>query len=226
MKSFILVLIKSLMGILPLLLALCFFLSCTPTSKKPDQKTTSPYLKQITLKEYATKLEFGEWQQDSLEYYYIETFQPNTHLEKSITLFGYNPETEKNEWLHDTLHYTSKATNNRIEYYVDEQLSEIEVRKKNFIYVYDVENTAQPMLIRKTDAIGNIVLDASINGERLFVRNYTPTQKDSTGHFTKATSHWSEYQLLPTSDLNTFSIQGLQKIDSAVFIVEFEYLFK
>ena len=225
MKSFILAPIKSVIRAFLLLLGLTFLACSTSTSEKTDQKNPSTYLQQITIKEYATKLIYGELEQDSLEYYYIETFQPNSHLEKSITLFGYNPETEKNEWLNDTLRYTSKATDTRIEYYVDEQLSEIEVRKENFIYVYDIEIASQPMLIRKLDSIGNIILEASINGERLFVRNYSPTQKDSTGHFTKATSNWSEYQLQPNSNLNNFSTEGLQKIDSAIFMVEFEYLF-
>lgn len=206
---------------LPLICSILFSCSSTNTKESSDR----PYIQRITQSEFSTKQEFGELVKDSLEYQYTETFLANGALEKSITSFGYNEELKHASWLYDTLKYSSKIKKNHIDYFIDGELSEKEVRKGNWVYVYDISTPETPMLVRHHDSIGNILLEASIDEESIFQREFEILKKDKNGFATTCISKWKELKPNDNADLNNYAFKGLTLIDSTSFIVEFEYVF-
>lgn len=205
----------------PLLLCL-FLISCT----SPEKSETKPetYIQSITQSEFSTKQEYGEFVKDSLEYQYTETFLPNGALDKSITSFGYSEALESNTWLYDTLQYRSEVKKNHIDYFIDDELSEKEVKKGRWMYVYDVNNPEIPMLIRQHDSIGNILLEAAIDERSIYQREFKILKKDKNGYATLCLATWKELKPNNETDLNNYSSQGLITIDSTTFIDEFNYV--
>ena len=210
-------------------LYLCLFLvACSnPTeTKKPSQapSSTRPYISQVNQKEFTTKHAYGELEKDELYYDYTETFIADGILEKSITSFGYNEELKHASWLFDTLVYTSKIKKNHIDYFIDGELSEKEVHKGNWVYVYDISSPEIPMLVRQHDTLGNILLEASIDEESIFQREFEILKKDKNGFAITCISKWKELKPNDNADLNNYSSKGLTLIDSTSFIVDFEYV--
>ena len=207
---------------IPLLLLCLFFLSCSSTENSDTTPLT--FIQSITQSEFSTKSEFGELVKDTLEYKYTETFLSNGALDKSITSFGYSEALGKNIWLNDTLQYSSEVKKNHIDYFIDNELSEKEVKKGHWTYVYDVNNPETPMLIRQHDSIGNILLEAAINEESIYQREFKILKKDQNGYATLCIAIWKELKTTSETDLNNYSTEGLPLLDSTTFIVEFEYV--
>lgn len=181
------------------------------------------YLESIEQKEFSTKMSFGELVKDSLVYQYKEVFTPQNHLKTCITTFAFDFETKKNTTLNDTIEYTSEARKSFVDYFIDGVLSEKEVRKGEYLYVYDASDPTQPMLVRQFDKKGNMILEANIDAESIILREFEIKERDKNGYATLCHSHWKEVLLDENTDLNTFSIKGLRTLDSSLYITEFNY---
>lgn len=209
-----------------LLMGFVLFSCTSPATEKEKTVVKKPVIRKIEVKEYGAKWEFGDYVKGDLEYHYLETFDEKGYLYQSITVFGYDVESDSNQYLFDTLMYTYKVNNNHVDFYIDGDLTEVEVRKGNRLFVYDVENPSVPLIIREFDSIGNIIKDVAINENELFLREIEIKTKDNLEFAKEGISRWSSYALPSDFNYEVLDFSSLTKHDSALFFVEYNYVIK
>lgn len=189
-----------------------------------DSTSTNVFVQQITHTEYATENSFTNPTKAALEFQFIEKYASEGHMEEYITTFGYIAKKNTCGPKRDTIHYKTSTEKDKINYYIDNELTEYEVRKDNWLYLYCESQPNEPIIVREFDNHGNILKDISIEKHNVFLREYDIKDKDTNGYATLALTNWSQFERPSTKLITDYTLKNLKKTDSTVFIVEFDYV--
>ena len=189
-----------------------------------DTSSNDIFVEEITHTEYATKNSFTNPTKADLEFQFIEKYASKGHMKEYITTFGFIEKKNTCGPKRDTLHYKTHTEKDKINYYIEGKLTEYEIRKDNWLYVYCESQPKEPIIVREFDNQGNILKDISIEKHNVFVREYDIKSTDENGFATLALTNWSQYERPSTKLITDYSMKNLHKTDSTIFIVEFDYV--